>query len=133
MFYILRTFLAPSLPLHNCIEIHYSCDYGVTYTVYFHELDSTYTSIPGSNIPKNGVKCYPNPASNFIQIDFQHPLSEYHISLFDMQGNIRVSSVLPAGRKQTRLDVSDLPLGIYLLKVMNNNQCVGVRKMLVNK
>jgi len=75
----------------------------------------------------------PNPASGFIRIDIQHPRSGYQVSLCDMLGNIRVSSVLPYGRKQIRLDVSDLPQGIYLLKVMSDNNCIGVRKVLVNR
>lgn len=117
---------------HSELFIYFSRDYGVTYTTYFHNLDSTYTDIPLRSSLSESYTCYPNPASNFIQIDLQHPQSEYQVSLFDMQGNIRVSSVLPASLKQIRLDVSDLHPGIYLLKVTDGESVIGVEKVVVN-
>jgi len=128
-FYIFERYWAA----YSALYIYFSRDYGVTYTTYLHILDSTFTQIPTQSIPAKSFICYPNPASSFIQIDIQHPQSGYRVSLCDMLGNIRVSSVLPSGRKQIRLDVSDLPQGIYLLKVMRDNNCIGVRKVLVNK
>lgn len=128
-FYIVERYWAA----YSVLYIYFSRDYGVTYTTYLHILDSTYTQTPTQSFPEKSFICYPNPASSFIQIDFQHPQSGYQVSLWDMLGNIRVSFVIPAGRKQIRLDLSNLPKGIYLLKVMNNKTCVGVKKVLVNK
>jgi len=116
---------------YSLLYIYFSRDYGVTYTTYVHILDSTYTQIPPQPIPLQSFTCYPNPASSFIQIDIQHPQSGYQVSLWDMLGNIRVSSVLPAGRKQIRLNVSDLHPGIYLLKVSDGETMIGVEKVVV--
>jgi len=127
-FYIIQRFFPYD---HSILYIYFSRDYGVTYTTYIHDLDSTYTQIPTQSTPLQPFSCFPNPASNFIQIDLQHPQSEYQVSLWDMQGNIRVSSVLPVGRKQIRLDVSDFHPGIYLLKVTEGASVIGVEKVVV--
>jgi len=131
-FYILKTYLAPTLPLHNCFEIHYSCDYGVTYTVYFHELDSTYTYIPTNSSAIDYFTCYPNPATDHIQVDLQKSESRIDLYLFDLRGNLLITSRISPGQKQARIDVSQLPPGVYLLKVTDGKRVIGVEKVVVD-
>ena len=71
---------------------------------------------PGSN-----VRLYPVPASEnlFIlhQLDTQHPLN---ISVFDLTGKRILNRMEEAANKrELKLDVSDFPQGIYILKLQN--------------
>ena len=59
----------------------------------------------------NGVMVYPNPAHDFITISLENPVTS-QIALMNIHGqliNVRVEN--------NRIDVSNLPAGVYLLKI----------------
>ncbi len=65
---------------------------------------------------------YPNPASDFIQIEYiseelksQVQLEEYSAELFDKNGEAKRS--VKTSKKQLRLNIANLPRGLYYLKI----------------
>jgi len=63
------------------------------------------------------VKVYPNPASNFVQIQSEKPLKS--IELYDIQG--RLLLVKETINKNETINLSEQTSGIYLLKVISEN------------
>ena len=130
-FYMLKTYLCATVPLHNCMEIHYSQDYGETYTIYYHELDSTYTGISLPSIHEKPILPYPNPVSDKLMVDLYGNSDEANIQLFDLTGRLQLTTRIPAGQGKVIVDVSPLNPGIYLLKVTDREKVIGVGKVVV--
>lgn len=72
-----------------------------------------------------GLMCYPNPAQERINIAFHNAMAdEFMIEVYDMQGRLAKTypfSQLPQGFQERSIDVSELPKGIYVLKLANEN------------
>ncbi len=66
---------------------------------------------------------YPNPATDFITIKSQEKIE--NISIFNLEGQQVIEK--QAGDNQITLDISDLPLGIYLMKVQTSNRSTTVK------
>ncbi len=71
-----------------------------------------------------GISISPNPASTELNIDV--PITDEvstQIAVFDMAGKLilQKTDALSKGNSLTRLDVSQLPNGIYLLRVQNGD------------
>ncbi len=64
------------------------------------------------------VSIYPNPALDFIQVNGAQHIE--YLELQDAAGRVFRSS-FPAGKSE-RLEVSDLPAGVYVLKVQQSGQ-----------
>jgi len=61
------------------------------------------------------LKCYPNPASNFITVLTDGLDSDARVSLTDLSGRTFIQQKLSAGFSATNVDVQNLNTGIYLL------------------
>jgi len=133
IFYILKHYLAPTVPLHTIMEIHYSQDYGETYTIYYHELDSTYTGIPSASITSNPIRIYPNPVSDLLTVELPGNFGDATVSLFDITGRLQLTRQIPAGRKKEQIDLSSLKQGIYLLNVIVQGRIIGAEKVVVGQ
>jgi|GEM_PF-681071 len=130
-FYILKTGLCSSIPLHNCIEIHYSADYGQTYTIYYHEIDSTYTGISPPRSREKSLISYPNPVSDQLNVTWGRHSTSSELQLYDLTGRLQLTKRITTGNDKTLVDVSSLKPGIYLLKVTDRERVIGVEKVVV--
>ncbi|MCB0803077.1 MAG: T9SS type A sorting domain-containing protein [Flavobacteriales bacterium] len=74
----------------------------------------------------------PNPASSVFSIKLIN--SEFNtvkIELFNLQGKLQKAFLFPK-QDQMKMDIKELPKGIYLLKVgFENGQVLGVRRLMV--
>lgn len=82
--------------------------------------------------PAFAVTCTPNPAIDFIMVDFPNHQSEVRdIRIFDLNG-AEVLLVKPGkGAIQSRLDVSGLRVGAYTLRVTDADGAVHVENIVV--
>jgi hypothetical protein len=116
-FYIARREICGTPPcLHSCLWIFFSRDYGVTYTTYFHDLDSTYTSSPVVLDPYN-ISVYPNPASDFLTVEVNPGSPGASIELVNILGDVILQTKMNINDTRQTLDVRDLPKGVYLVQV----------------
>ncbi len=77
-----------------------------------------------------GVKVYPNPVADFIQIELNKPAeSIYLIQLFDIKGQL-IKSIETSEMNYT-LNRNQLPAGIYNLKVSNGEK-ITTKKLIFN-
>lgn len=96
--------------------------------------DTTYTSVgikQEEANQKNIVNIYPNPANNYINIDFEN--EEYSknttISIFDIKGIKIYSSDIS---NKSSIDVSFLKQGAYFVKINSGNKSPVFKKLFIS-
>ena len=115
-FYMKRATL-DSMCNHTMLYIDYSSDYGETFTTYFHELDSLFTSVASEQKQNHRLTVSPNPANNKITIANNNwSPGETTISVFNMKGE-QVMQRDFQKQNPVEMDVSTLAKGIYLVKI----------------
>ena len=101
-------------------------------------LDSTTTTaVPASDNYK--VKIYPNPFSDFMNIDFNNPVASNKVTaeIYDITGRLVMRqhySSMPAGQNTLRLNNVRADInGVYIVALRINGKIVQTVKMLRNK
>jgi hypothetical protein len=75
---------------------------------------------PATGTPERIMKFYPNPATSFINFDFQKGYDKgYSIQVYNFLGK-QVSEVKNVSPKTT-LNISDYNRGIYIYQLKDNN------------
>ncbi len=105
--------------------------------MYYHQNGNSITAIYNpenpvitglSNIIPETVSLYPNPASDMFSIHGMPNGSVYNIT--DLTGKTMYHSI--ARNKNESIDISDLPAGIYFVRIFNQNGTT-IRKLLIDK
>ena len=100
----------------------------VGYNFYKTTLD-VLTGIDQNNVISN-IQISPNPAENFIEITLKNSETISHVQILNMAGKSLIDQ--KAASSQVRADLSMLPDGIYIVKVITkNNQFAG--KLVVDR
>ncbi len=73
-----------------------------------------------------GIKIFPNPTSDFAQIEWNHEAAP--AQLFDINGKSIQSKMLIRG--MNHLSVNDVPAGVYFLQV-NHESGLATRKLII--
>ncbi|MEI8278690.1 MAG: T9SS type A sorting domain-containing protein [Bacteroidota bacterium] len=82
-----------------------------------------YLGINNVAAPSNTIKLYPNPATQFVQmnIEWKNP-QPFTIAIFDVQGRLwRQWSEAATDKYQTAVFVDQLPSGNYFMNIIGNN------------
>ena len=81
------------------------------------KLSGVYTSVKDKTVRDLGIKVYPNPVKDILQIQVETSLP-YDYQVFDISGKL-----LQIGKSQqiTQLDLSTYPAGLYFLKISSEN------------
>ncbi len=77
--------------------------------------DETTTSVNGLTLDKQ-IKLYPNPASTYVDIESTSPVTEVIIA--DVTGKMLKMDIEQLSANTSRIDVSKMPKGVYLIKVV---------------
>jgi len=88
------------------------------------------TSIDDIKPQEEKLKIIPNPSKNLVEIENKHLISE--LSLFDGKGMQVLHLVKQQNNPKIIIDVSQLPKGIYILKVLTKEKGVITDKLIVN-
>ncbi|MCC6726492.1 MAG: T9SS type A sorting domain-containing protein [Saprospiraceae bacterium] len=72
----------------------------------------------------------PNPAGDFVNMAVSGTLAEgrYSLQLFDLQGRKRLET--PVNQSVTKLDLSNLPAGVYFVSLSQNGRVLQREKVL---
>ncbi|MDR4987967.1 MAG: trypsin-like serine protease [Bacteroidales bacterium] len=66
-------------------------------------------------------KAYPNPATDVLWVQFNNAAGKAQVSLINIHGQVvKTHAVLESGHQQLSFDLSNLPSGIYMLKLEHN-------------
>jgi chitinase len=88
---------------------------------------SIHTGITLTSPILNSLKIYPNPASTILNVDLENP-GYYIIKLTGISGQTVIS------QKNTTIDISSLPNGIYILTVFDSdNKLIATNKVAIIK
>jgi len=69
-----------------------------------------------------GISVTPNPARQTIRVErATGPAGQLALTLLDIQGRAALSTQMPAGSAAQALDISQLAVGLYLLKIESAN------------
>jgi hypothetical protein len=106
--------------------------------IYFKGTIPTGVGIEEMKPAKLDFKIYPNPASNYVILDFdgENDIEHAYISVFTTEGKLVAERFL-TNPKTTRLNFDFLPNGIYLFSVKsidsrNQVKMGAVKIMIVN-
>ncbi len=80
------------------------------------------------------IKVYPSPATDFINIEITPvDTGRLVLELYNISG-VKVLNKVAVNQPVMQVNISDIPSGIYLLKVLvpSNNQLFGVEKIIKN-
>ena len=74
------------------------------------------------------IKVYPNPTEGNVIVDFPE-IGNYALRLYDLKSN-KLSETTLSESKSTAIEMSHLPLGIYMLSVYESNQLMTTVKII---
>ena len=79
------------------------------------------------------LKVYPNPAKNVLNIDLGsiRELKDGLISLINIQGHVINSLKVTEVLRNIRIDISDVAPGLYYVQIIEDDQIIGVRKVVI--
>ena len=134
-FYVMRSRGDPTFS-HIWLYIDYSSDYGKTFTTYFHDLDSTYTSLTSIQKPDFELSAFPNPFSDKTTIKFELPINYENtvLKIFDISG-ILIRQFNITAKKSQQWDGRDndgnlVKKGIYFYNINYGNISSKLNKIL---
>jgi len=89
------------------------------YTVNITDASSNYMitsndAIELGNAP-DGLEIYPNPAGSYLNLQINEGERNSTVSIYNAQGSL--VKAVPVNSDFEKVDVSDLPAGVYILKI----------------
>lgn len=87
--------------------------------------------VPVPLVIADGIKVYPNPATHFVQVDLPENDLTGTLSIVSASGQLVRSVQSSEGETSIQLDVQDLPKGIYLVRWVQSDKQVVVKKLMV--
>nr|NQU91578.1 T9SS type A sorting domain-containing protein [Bacteroidota bacterium] len=136
-FYVKRATSDP-YDWHTQVYIDYSSDYGKTFTTYFHDLDSLYTSIilnEGENI---SLSVSPNPFSVKTIFKYELPcnIKKASLNIYSTNG-VLIKQFTLFGKGELKWDGKDqkgdlITKGIYIYNIQIENTFLSSNKLIFN-
>lgn len=77
----------------------------------------------------NEISVYPNPTQNLFEI--RGPISNFTIQILDSVGNLFEEINSPSN--QLNIDVTDLPNGLYFVRIISNNNSKVFMKTIIKQ
>ena len=86
-------------------------------------------SVGINELLKLNFNVYPNPATNFITVNYIGNSISYNYQLMNSLGQV----LLSGKNEQANINVSSIPTGIYFLKLTNKEGDSGVKRVVVSR
>ena len=87
------------------------------------------TSINTANTAlSENIQLYPNPANNHVNVVYSRSLNVKNIAVYNLIG--RMVKIYKVGNTSAKLDIDDLPSGVYFVRLLNDKGIiVGTRRL----
>jgi aminopeptidase YwaD len=92
------------------------------YSLVFNNVVTTVSSFPLSK----SLNVYPNPAKDILNVDLGLKFNDLKVLIVDMLGNEIINEQLR--NQHTSFNIQNLSSGVYFVKLINGNECLGLRK-----
>jgi len=86
-------------------------------------------AVPTVVVPE--IKVYPNPTSNYVNVDLPQNEMTGTLSILSASGQMVRSVQSSEGEASIQLDVQDLPKGVYLVRWVQSDDQIVVKKLIV--
>lgn len=93
---------------------------------------SNTTSIDEKKAQQLSFNLYPNPTNNFVNVEFDKSLNQnLSIEVKDILGKQIETIAVPSSAQKMQLDLSSYSKGIYFVSVLDNQQILKTKKLIV--
>jgi hypothetical protein len=94
----------------------------------------TFVDLPSIDFNKPGLVFYPNPATDYLFIEFGENLTGDHIlEIYNLSGYMVRTEILKGGRSNYEISTESLQRGVYLFSIRNNRDTVITARILIMK
>ncbi len=117
------------------LALYPECEPGISSSIFASVYFGNTTSVDNATKNISQLAVYPNPASNVVNVAFDlKQAAPTRFELIDLLGSTRYAEDmdLPSGANQHRLDTSNLPNGIYILKMQCGSAQLS-KKLVIEK
>lgn len=94
------------------------------------QINTATLSVSQPNFNKINVQVFPNPTTDFCQVDYELKSSNATIELYDLQGRILKREIILEQKGTWHIDTQSLKTGTYMIVVKENSQVTGTLKLL---
>jgi len=92
-------------------------------------LQNKFMSELSANIENSSIQIWPNPSEEYLQI-MSNESGTYELIDFTgkkITNNIQIEKMVP-----TRMDISQIPRGIYFLKFISSKNQISLKKLMLD-
>lgn len=112
------------------VQLKYWLDPDTTGITFLDGYDPSSTGIKNILQNEKHFLIYPNPSEGRIMIEFNSDESPNALRLYDMSGRLMQSWKIPYNNKNTQLDLSNFPSGMYILEIQTTTS-INTQKLLL--
>jgi hypothetical protein len=92
----------------------------------------TFVNLPRGAGREPGMVFYPNPATDYLFVEFKEYLDSDHIlEIYNLSGSMIRTEILKGGRSNYEISTESLPRGVYLFSIRNNRDTVVTTRVLI--
>ncbi|MDQ3192887.1 MAG: M43 family zinc metalloprotease [Bacteroidota bacterium] len=99
----------------------------VTYT---DSVNDPFVGISVYNQLEKSLSIYPNPVSNFLNIEYSSDIKDLKIEMWNVSGEL-IRNIENSGNGIISFDISEFPVGIYFLKISSGGAFVAKKISLI--
>ncbi|MCX6231588.1 MAG: T9SS type A sorting domain-containing protein [Bacteroidetes bacterium] len=117
--------------IHNKASIYFDGNPAIQTNTVINTIDTLITSPVGINEINNNTGCvYPNPASKYIDVNFNDVLINASITIYDLSG--RVIYAQKSNKNTSRISLQHIENGLYIIQMQNNNNIKNQKLIIRN-
>jgi hypothetical protein len=90
-----------------------------------------YQEVGIDNDELKGIRIYPNPAGEHLNIATPPEFSAYHLSISDLSGKVLISKEVVDGLDEQQINISDLDAGMYVIVIETDED--NLRQIFIKK
>lgn len=121
-------------PYYSCSN--FTCSGGMDRRIVFYKKGDKIWGNPlnfsgiNETLSAKNIRIYPNPADKIITINaVKNQVFPIHVFLYDIHGHLKIVQTIES--ELTKLDISDLKSGIYVVKFSDNQTLFKIQKLVV--
>jgi hypothetical protein len=77
---------------------------------------------------------FPNPSALVANVKFNSPITEdITLELYNNLGSLIFEKKVPKGTRETSIPVEDYPDGVYIIRIINQDELIGISKLTISK
>lgn len=97
----------------------------------FNNNNTTNTNYDANKVGKN-IQVYPNPANEFLTIEYKNNTEVLQLELYNLLGN-KIADYNLSANSTNKINIKSIETGIYYYRIIQNNAIVDTDKLIIIK